>query len=128
MRPDAVTVAAISLMTCPDACYQAPHSRVRFVVVLAVMSSVRSALSARASQIRAETKGRGCRPPVSVQVSGPSCAARPVVYKTAAQPTQRDPSWPWQWSVVMINLAVDTVPVLRPGACEWLGNCPFRAA
>jgi hypothetical protein len=47
-------------------------------VVLDVMSSVRSALSARACQIRAETKGPGCPPPVAIQVSGPSSpASRP---------------------------------------------------
>lgn len=52
-------------------------------MVLDVMSSARSALSARACRIRAETKGRGCPPPLSVQASGPSSAAGRVVYKTA---------------------------------------------
>ena len=59
VRSDAATVTITGLMTCLDAYYQAPRSRVRFVVVLDVMSSVTSALSARACRIRAETKGRG---------------------------------------------------------------------
>src|SRR5690349_10091084 len=52
------------------------------------MGSVRSALSARACRIRAETKGRGGGPPVSVQVSGPLSVASRVVYKTAALPAE----------------------------------------
>ena len=59
------------------------HTRIT-VVVLDVMSSARSALSARACPIRAETKGLGCPPPVAIQVSGPSSPASPAVYKTAA--------------------------------------------
>src|SRR5208282_889332 len=73
-------------MTCPDACYQAPRSCVRQVVVLDVMSSARGILSARTCRIRAETRGRGCPPPVFVQASGPLSAASQVVYKTAALP------------------------------------------
>jgi hypothetical protein len=37
VRPDVATVTAYSLVTCPDACYQAPRSRVRSVVVLDVV-------------------------------------------------------------------------------------------
>ena len=39
MCSDAATVTANSLMTCPDACYQAPRSRVPSVVVLDVANS-----------------------------------------------------------------------------------------
>ena len=60
------------------------------VVDLDVMSSVRSALGARACQIRAETKGLGCPPPVAIQVSGPSSPASPAVYKRLL--TKRRPS------------------------------------
>jgi hypothetical protein len=42
VRSDAATVAATSLMTCPDACHQAPRSRVRSVVVLDIVGSNRS--------------------------------------------------------------------------------------
>ncbi len=88
VRPDAVIVAIPGFLTCPDACYQAPRSHARFVVVLDVMSSVRSALRARACRIRAETRRRGYPPPVSLPVSGPLSAASPVVYKTAALPAE----------------------------------------
>ena len=63
-----LTVAAIrSAAATGSSC---SHTRIT-VVVLDVMSSVRSALSARACQIRAETKGLGCLPPVAIQPSGP---------------------------------------------------------
>ena len=80
------------------------------------MSSVRSALSARACQIRAETKDRGCRPPVSVQVSGPLSAASPVVYKTASHLTAPGMALP-----LAQQFAVDVHLSLRRAA-SW---CPY---
>ena len=39
VRSGTVIVTALSALTCPDACYQAPRSRVRSVVVLDVAGS-----------------------------------------------------------------------------------------
>jgi len=89
VRSYALIVTIASLLTCTDTCKQGIRGHMLSVVVLDVLSSVRSALTARVCRIRAETKGRSWPPPVSVRVSGPLSAASRVVYKTAAQPTQQ---------------------------------------
>lgn len=63
MCSDAATVTANSLMTCPDACYQAPRSRVPSVVVLGVEGS---------SPIACFTEGgtRGLKVPKTRKCSG----------------------------------------------------------
>src|SRR6266699_3391288 len=88
MCSDAATVTANSLMTCPDVCYQAPRARC-CGPGCHELSQERSQVHG-ACQIRAETKGRGCGPPVFVKVSGLSSAASPVVYKTAHHLTKNE--------------------------------------
>jgi hypothetical protein len=80
-RSGAVIVAISLPLSCSNFLQQRLHRLVRYVVVLDVMSSARSALGARVCRIRAETRGWGCPPPVFVQASGPSGAVSRVVYK-----------------------------------------------
>ncbi len=84
VRSDAATVAANSLMTCPDVCYQVPRSRVRSVVVLDVANS-----NSVAHRRKVGGTGRSRWPLPNVgQVSGQSsgrheaCVHKPSVCET----------------------------------------------